>query len=102
MHPIPTIAFIGLAMAGPAAAEPALKALEQPAHCRDDPRMHWARPGKPPGIHKLTELPPARAYYPMLERGADGCFTPVLFGTRNGAPRGNGARPAPIVPRTFP
>ena len=101
MHPVPTLAILGLAMTGPVAAEPALKTLDQPAHCRDDPRMHMARPGTTPRLRNLTELPPARAYYPMLERRADGCFTPVLFGTRNGVPR-RGARPAPIVPRTFP
>ena len=76
--------------------------IGQPSHCRGDASKHWAGKGELGTFHKLTDLPPARAYYPMVERGADGCITPVLFGTRRGGPPPSSGRRAPITPRTFP
>lgn len=100
MRAFPWIALAGLAATGAAVAGP-VKGIGQPAHCRDNPALHLARPDAPGLFRKLTDLPPAHAFYSMLERGADGCITPVLFGTRSGertAPRA----PRAIVPRSFP
>jgi hypothetical protein len=102
MRPLRWVLFLALVMAGSAAAEPPFKAFSQPSHCRDDGRLHRAGEGAPGHFHRLTELPPARAFYPMMERGADGCITPVLFGTRHGAPPRRTGRAAAIGTRTFP
>ena len=85
---------------GVAATPPA--GIGQPSHCPGDVSKHWAGKGKPGTFHKLTDLPPARAYYPMVERGADGCITPVLFGTRRGGVAPSPEGRAPISNRTFP
>ena len=102
MRSLRWIAFIAVVMAGSAAADPPLKTFAQPPQCRDDGRFHWAGHGAPGQFHHLTDLPPARAFYPMMERGADGCITPILFGTRHGAPPRRTGRTAPIGTRTFP
>ena len=101
MRMILLVALIGAATgAGVAAAPPA--GIGQPSHCPGDASKHWAGKGKPGTFHKLTDLPPARAYYPMVERGAYGCILPVLCGTRRGGPPPPWGRRAPITPRTFP
>jgi hypothetical protein len=87
-------------LAAPSSAAP-VAGLGQPAHCRYNPGLHFARPGMPGQFRRLTDLPPAHAYYPMLERGADGCITPVLFGSRSGA-RVRPRSQRQIVPRSFP
>ena len=100
MRTFPALFLTVAALAAPADAAP-VAGLGQPAHCAYNPGIHFARPGMPGQFRKLTDLPPAHAFYPMLERGADGCITPVLFGSRSGA----GLRPRArrqIVPRSFP
>ncbi len=79
---IPVIALLCLAPVGaPAAASPSAGSAVQ-RRCPDSALVHQARPGGVAELRKLTDLPPGKAYYPMIRSDIDGCFTPVLVGGR--------------------
>jgi hypothetical protein len=61
----------------PAVAVTDAPAPDAPRTCRHTTSYRAWMNGKPPPAHKLTELPPANAYYTVYRRIA-GCEVPII------------------------
>ena len=79
---IPAIALLFIAPTDALVAAPPSAGGATLPRCPDSALVHQARPGEVAKFRKLADLPPGKAYYPMIRSDIDGCITPVLVGGR--------------------